>query len=516
MISPKDRAETTTAAQDIPSPDSRRLRVVLLTVALTLFLASTGQSIVSTALPEIVSDLGGLSYITWVVTAYLLSSTIGAPIAGKLGDMYGRKIVLQCAIVIFLLGGAIAGMAWNMPVLILGRIIQGLGGGSLIVVSMAVVADVLPPRERARAQGTLSAVFGVSTVLGPLVGGFLVQSVGWHWIFFVNLPFGVAAFVVLTRTLAAQAQTVRHKMDYLGAVLLMCFLSALVLLANLAGTILPWGSVATLALMGLTVLSLAAFLLNEARASEPVMPLLLFRVRNYQVANSVNFLVGMAMFGTISFVPMFLQVVKGVEPARSGLYLIAMMAGLIGGSFSAGRFMTRTGRYKFLPPLATGLLCIALIALSRIGPETPLWQIAANLAFVGMGIGPNLSVGVVSIQTAIPREHLGVGTASANMFRLTGGAVGTSIFGAVFNHGMALHVQPLMPQLERIQDLTTSIIAQLEPIARAEVVQGFSNAISPMFLIGAVVAALACLISLRLVELPLGAGSSQRGSAPAE
>ncbi|QOL83175.1 MFS transporter [Pseudooceanicola spongiae] len=497
------------------SPDSRTLRVVLMTVALTLFLASTGQSIVSTALPEIVSDLGGLSYITWVVTAYLLSSTIGAPIAGKLGDMYGRKIVLQCAIVIFLIGGAIAGLAWNMPVLILGRIIQGFGGGSLIVVSMAVVADVLPPRERARAQGTLSGVFGVSTVLGPLVGGFLVQSVGWHWIFFVNLPFGIAAFVVLTRTLEAQVHTVRHKMDYLGAVLLMCFLSALVLLANLAGTVLAWSAPSTLALMAVTVASLVGFLFNEGRASEPVMPPLLFRVRNYQVANSVNFLVGMAMFGTISFVPMFLQVVKGVDPARSGIYLIAMMAGLIGGSFSAGRFMTRTGRYRFLPPMATALLCVSLIALSRIGSETPLWQIAANLAFVGLGIGPNLSVGVVAIQTAIPREHLGVGTASANMFRLTGGAVGTSIFGAVFNHGMTLHVQPLMPQLERIQDLTTTIIAELEPVSRQLVIEGFSDAIAPMFLIGAVVAGLACLISLRLIELPL-ASASPAQPAPAE
>lgn len=514
MTSPNDRTVSTTEAEMV-SPDRGRLRLVLTTVALTLFLASTGQSIVSTALPEIVSDLGGLSYITWVVTAYLLSSTIGAPIAGKLGDMYGRKIVLQCAILIFLLGGSIAGMAWNMPVLILGRVIQGLGGGSLIVVSMAVVADVLPPRERARVQGTLSAVFGVSTVLGPLVGGFLVQSVGWHWIFFVNLPFGIAAFVVLTRTLEAQAQTVRHKMDYLGAVLLMSFLSALVLLANLAGTVLSWNSLPVLGLLALIGMSLLGFLFTEARASEPVMPLQLFRVRNYQVANSVNFLVGMAMFGTISFVPMFLQVVKGVDPARSGIYLIAMMAGLIGGSFSAGRFMTRTGRYKFLPPMSTALLCLALIALSRIGPDTPLWQIAANLAFVGMGIGPNLSVGVVSIQTAIPREHLGVGTASANMFRLTGGAVGTSIFGAVFNFGMTRHVQPLLPQLERIETLTTTIIAELEPLSRHLVIQGFSDAIAPMFLIGAVMAALACLVSLRLVELPLGSSGPAR-QAPAE
>ncbi|QPM88942.1 MDR family MFS transporter [Pseudooceanicola algae] len=496
-------------------PERGRMYVVLSTVALTLFLASTGQSIVSTALPEIVSDLGGLSYITWVVTAYLLASTVGAPIAGKLGDMYGRKIVLQCAIGIFLVGGWVAGSAWNMPVLILGRSIQGAGGGALIVVSLAVVADMLPPRERAKWQGAFSAVFGLSTVLGPLVGGLLVQTVGWHWIFFVNIPFGIAAFVVLTRTLERQTVHAPHTLDFAGAGLLMVFLSSVVLMANIGGTMLPWISIPVIALIGLIALSLAGFLFVESRAAEPVIPLLLFRVRNFQVANGVNLLVGMVMFGTISFIPMYLQVVKGIAPADSGVYLIAMMAGLMTASVSSGRIITAFGRYRFLPMLATAILCGAMFALSRMTVETPLWQLALNLYFIGLGIGPNLAVGVVAIQSSIPREHMGVGTASANMFRLTGGAVGTSIFGAMFNHGMQLHVAPLLPQIESVRQITTTFVAELETGVKAEVIEAFAQAISPMFLFGAVMAGLAFLVSTRLVEQPL-AGPAPARQAPAE
>lgn len=495
-------------------PDPKLRRVTMITVALTLFLASTGQSIVSTALPEIVSDLGGLSYITWVVTAFLLASTIGAPIAGKLGDMYGRKIVLQTGIGIFLLGGLVAGVAWSMPMLVIGRIIQGFGGGSLIVVSMAVVADLLPPRERAKAQGMLSGVFGVSTVLGPLVGGFLVQTVGWHWIFFVNIPFGIVAFAVLTRALSHPAEQQSHKMDYLGAVLLMALLSSVVLIASLGGSTLAWSSTPMIVLIAIALLSLGGFITAEARAAEPVLPLPLFRIRNFLAANTVNLLIGMAMFGTISFVPMFLQVVKGIAPAESGIYLVAMMGGLISMSFTAGRVMTYTGRYKFLPNVSIVVLAAALVLLSTVGPETPMWQITLNLFFVGAGIGPTMSVGIVAIQTAVPRQHLGVGTASANMFRLTGGSVGTSVFGAIFNHGLGEHVQTLLPQIERVQDITTTLVAELDPALKVQVVQGFSDALQPLFLVGAGAAVLAWVGSLCLEERGLGPSEPVKRDVP--
>jgi EmrB/QacA subfamily drug resistance transporter len=502
--------------QDIPSPDTRTLRVILVTVATTLFLASTGNTIVTTALPKIVSDLGGLTYISWVVTAFLLASTVGAPIAGKLGDMYGRKVVLQFAIGVFLLGGLICGLAGTMATLIAGRFVQGLGGGALIVVSMAVVAEVLPPRERGRAQGALSSVFGFSTVVGPLIGGFLVQTVSWHWIFFVNFPIGVAAFLILRRTLPSRAERVPHKMDYVGSALLMILLSTVVLIANLAGTVYAWSSLPVLFLLILSPMALVGFVSAERRAAEPVMPLDLFRIRNFQAANSVNFLVGMAMFGLIAFMPMFLQIVKHVDPISSGLYLVAMMTGLIGTSVVAGRFISSTGRYKILPTLSTALLTVAMLMLTTVGPETPLWLITIYLFLVGIGIGPTMSVGIVSIQTSIPREHLGVGTASANMFRLIGGSIGTSVFGAIFAVGLVRHVQPLMPGVDDVRGLTAAMVERLDPVTQAAVLQGFSDALNPIYYLGAAVAAVACLASTRLVELPLDPMTPAPGNAPAE
>lgn len=504
---------------DLPSPDPATLRVILITVATTLFLASTGNTIVTTALPMIVSDLGGLAYISWVVTAFLLASTVGAPIAGKLGDMYGRKIVLQGAIGVFLLGGLICGIAPTLETLIAGRFVQGLGGGALIVVAMAVVADVLPPRERGRAQGALSSVFGFSTVVGPLIGGFLVQSVSWHWIFFVNFPIGIAAFVILSRTLKPQAETVSHKMDFIGSAMLLILLSTFVLIANLAGTIYAWSSLPILFLLVLAPMALVGFITAERRAAEPVMPLALFRIRNFQAANSVNFLVGMGMFGTIAFMPLFLQIVKHVDPIRSGLYLVAMMAGLIGTSFVAGRFISSTGRYKMLPTLSTAVLTVAMLLLTTIGPGTPMPLITLYLFLVGLGIGPTMSVGIISIQASIPREHLGVGTASANMFRLIGGSIGTSVFGAIFTLGLTQHVKPLMPQVERIREVTSTMVDQLEPAAREAVLHGFADALTPIFFVGAAVAAVACLASTRLVEQSLGplAGTKELSErAPAE
>ena len=512
-----DGPVTEPATEVVPDLDPASLRVVLITVASTLFLASTGNTIVTTALPKIVSDLGGVSYISWVVTAFLLASTVGAPIAGKLGDMYGRKIVLQAAIGVFLFGGLICGVAGSMAMLIAGRFVQGMGGGALIVVSMAVVADVLPPRERGRAQGALSSVFGFSTVVGPLLGGFLVQTVSWHWIFFVNFPIGVLAFVILSRSLPAQEDHRKHKMDFVGSALLMILLSTFVLIANLAGTVYAWSSLPVLFLLALAPMALVGFISAERRAAEPVMPLDLFRIRNYQAANGVNFLVGMAMFGTIAFMPLFLQVVKHVDPISSGLYLVAMMVGLIGMSFVAGRFITSTGRYKILPTISTSILTVAMLLMTTIGPDTPLWVITIFLFFVGIGIGPTMSVGIVSIQTAVPREHLGVGTASANMFRLIGGSIGTSVFGAIFTLGLGQHVKPLLPQVDEIRELTGEMVDALPTEIQGAVLQGFADALTPIFFVGAAVAAVACLASTRLVELPLGPGSTSRQqTTPAE
>lgn len=494
-------AQTQSTVPEQPQVDPARIKVILIAVACSLFLASIGHTVVATALPQIVGDLGGLDHISWVVTAYLLSSTIGAPISGKLGDMYGRKIVLQSAIVVFLLGAAVCALAYSLPVLILGRVLQGFGGGSLIVVSMAVVADYIPPLQRAKAQGALSSVFGLSTVLGPLVGGFLVQTVGWHWIFWANVPFGIAAFVVLQIVLDKPAENRPHKVDFAGAFLLMILLSTVVLIANMAGSVLDWTSLPMVLMLVLAPLALIGFISVERRASEPVLPPLLFRIRNFQVSNSVNFLVGMAMFGTISFMPMFMQVVKRMPPVESGLFLLPMMLGLIGTSFVSGRYVSATGKYKRLPTLSTILLAIAMMCMSTIGPETPKLVIALYMLMTGIGIGPTMSVSIISIQSAIPREHMGVGTASVNMFRLTGGSIGTSVFGAIFAIGLGHFVRPLIP--DQSGALTADLVTALEPALRDQVIAGFSSALTPIFVVAAIMACLACLASLLLQELPL-------------
>lgn len=478
------------------------LRLALLAVAATLFLATLGQTVVSPALPVIMAELGGLDHITWVITAYLLASTIGAPVFGKLGDLFGRRAALQAGILVFLAGAVVAGLAPSLPVLVAGRALQGFGGGGLIVVAMAAVADLLPPRERGRAQGLLGAVFGVSTVIGPLLGGFLVEHLSWSWIFLVNLPVGLAALVVLMRLLPPGAPRGRPRIDLAGAGLLALLLSGAVVAGNLGGTVLPWLSPAMAGLAGLLLAALLAFAAVERRAAEPILPPALFRINAFLVSNTTGFLVGVAMFGTITFVPLFLQAVKGASPTVSGLFLLPMMAGIIAAAQGAGRVMARTGRYRMLPVAGTLLLAAALLRLSRVGPETALWQIGLLLLLVGLGIGPVLSIGVAAIQNAVPRAMLGVGTASANMFRLIGGSIGTAVFGAVFAAGLARNLAGLLPAGEGTGPgaFGPAALQALPEAARRAATEGFAQALSPVFLIAALCALLAAAVSLLLRE----------------
>ena len=486
------------------APEGTRTGLVLAAVAVTLLFASLGQTIVSTALPTIVADLGGLDHITWVITAYLLASTVSAPVCGKMGDMFGRKIVIQTAIGIFLAGAVIAGLAQNMAMMVLGRAVQGLGGGGLIVVSMAVVADVLPARERGRAQGLLGGVFGVSTVIGPLIGGFLVQHLSWHWIFFVNVPVAVVALAVLGVALEHPTERRAHRIDYAGAALLAAVLSVAVLLSSLAKS-LGWTSGAMLALLAGLVVALVAFVMVERRAEAPILPLPLFRINTFLVVNGVGFIVGFAMFGTITFMPLFLQVVKGVSPTASGMFLMPMMAGLLGGSIGAGQIMARTGRYKIMPVASTAVLALGLLLLSRLTPQMPLWQIAGCMALIGLGIGPVMSVGVAAIQNAVPPAMMGVGTASANMFRLIGGSIGTSIFGAMFASGLAARLAGVLPgdAGEGLSAISPAVVATLSPQAQALVKTGFTDALHPIFLMAAVCGLVSVGLSLLLREVPL-------------
>ncbi|MBP0483861.1 MDR family MFS transporter [Sagittula salina] len=494
-----------TAAQYEDAPDRAMIRLTLGAVAATLLFASLGQTIVSTALPIMVADLGGMDHITWVITAYLLASTIGAPLAGKLGDMYGRKLVLQSGIGVFVVGAVLCGVASSMGVVIAGRAVQGLGAGALIVTAMATVGDLLPPRQRGMAQGILGAAFGVSTVVGPLLGGFIVQHWSWHWIFFVNLPVGAVAFVIIGMALPRRTDLRKRRVDYAGAGLLAATLAAIVMLPNAAAEGGGWAGPAVVMVAVIGLLALVGFVVTERRAEEPILPMSLFSNNTFVVVNTVGLMVGTAMFGTITFLPLYLQVVKGVSPTASGLFLVPMMGGLILASTMAGRVMSKTGRYKLMPVLSTGLLAVGMGLMTMLSVDTPLGVIAATMVMIGLGLGPVFSVGVAAIQNAIPREQLGVGTASANMFRLIGGAVGTAAFGAVFSAGLARELSGHVPGAAEggLRSLGAEAVRAMPAEMQVLVMQGFAAALHPVFWAATVAAALGCVASTRLRELPL-------------
>lgn len=496
-----------------PLPE-QSVSLVIVAVAVTLLLASLGQTIVSTALPVIVRDLGGLEHLTWVVIAYLLSSTVVAPIYGKLGDLYGRKIVLQAAIVIFLLGATLSAMATSMTFLIAARAVQGLGGGGLMVVAMTVVADVIPARQRGRIQGVFAGVFGLSTLAGPLLGGFFVQSLSWHWIFLINIPVGLVALAVITTVLRPQAVRVKHKIDYLGFLLLTAALSAVILLTSLGGVVFPWISAPMGGLVLLSVVLLGAFLFVEARADEPVLPLSLFRSNTFVVINTVLVLVGITMFGTITFIPLYLQIAKGVSPVSSGLQLLPMMAGMIGASVLAGQFMSRTGRYRVLPIGAMVVLTTGLLLLATMGLDTPSWLVGLYMLAVGVGIGPTMSVGVTAVQNAIDRRMVGVATASVTLFRQIGGSLGVSVFGAIFSHRLVLELGASLPAGGVRAAFDSQAVAALPEPARMRLLEAFAAALHPVFFIAAGAAILAFGLSFLLRELPLSNVLHKEGGAP--
>lgn len=489
--------------QPADAPQDQSVRLVIGAVAVTLLLASLGQTIVSTALPTIVGQLGGLDHLTWVVIAYLLSSTVVAPIYGKLGDLYGRKIVLQAAIVIFLLGAVLSAMATSMTYLIMARVVQGLGGGGLMVVAMTVVADIIPPRQRGRVQGLFGAVFGVATVIGPLAGGFIVEYLAWQWIFLINLPLGILALAVIAVALKPRAERVKHSIDYAGFALLSGGLTAFVLATSLGGNTWPWFSFEIIGLVVFAIGALAAFLWVEARASEPVLPLALFRNNTFAVTGAVGFLVGMAMFGSITFLPMYLQLAKGVSPTDSALQLIPMMVGLIGASMVSGFLMTRTGRYRHLPILSTAVLTAGLVLLANMQLDTPAWQVAVFMFLVGAGIGPVNSVSITATQNAVARDVVGAATAGTTLFRQIGGSIGVSVFGAIFTSGLTARLGDIMPAGGNAGSFSAEAVAALPEPVRNMVLEAFASALHPVFYTAAGAAIIAFGLSFLLEERPL-------------
>lgn len=476
---------------------------------LGMLLSALDQTIVATALPTIAGDLHGLSHLSWIITAYLLTSTVSTPLWGKLGDMYGRKTFFQISIVIFVIGSALSGISHSMTELILFRALQGIGGGGLSVLAQTIVADVVSPRERGRYQGIFGAVFGVTSVVGPLIGGFLVQHLSWHWIFYVNLPVGIVAFFVIAIVLPSTKNRVHHAIDYLGTGLLAGVVTCLVLLTTLAGSTYAWGSPEILGLGGAAVVFLIAFLLTERKASEPVLPLTLFRNGVFTVTSIIGFVVGFAMFGAITYLPQYMQVVRGASPTASGLEILPLMAGLLLTSIVSGMLISRFGRYKVFPILGTGLMAVGMFLLSHMGAQTSAFTSGVYMFVLGVGLGGVMQVLVIAVQNAVGYAELGVATAGATFFRSIGGSFGTAVFGALFASRFADNIVKYLGGLHLPTNFNAAagaspaMLALLPRAVHTGYIQAYVASLDYVFLIAVPISVFAFALTWFLKELPL-------------
>ncbi len=490
-----------------PAQPQVNLRLVFGGLLLVMFLAALDQTIVATALPTIVGDLGGLNHISWVVTAYLLAQTVVTPLYGKLGDQYGRKIILQGALVIFLLGSALCGLSQNLDELIAFRALQGLGGGGLMVSAQAAIGDVVPPRERGRYTGLFGAVFGLASVAGPLLGGFLTTSLSWRWIFYVNLPLGVVALFVLAATLPSRTERIPHTIDYLGTVVLGGALTAIVLATSLGGTSLAWGSPTILLLAAVGLILFGLFPLVERRAAEPILPTRLLFNPVFAVTSAVGFIVGFALFGAVTYMPLFLQIVRGSTPTQSGLQLLPLMGGLLITSIASGQIITRTGRYKIFPIIGTAVMVVGMYLLSTLSAGSSTAEIYGFMFIVGLGLGMVMQVLVLAVQNAVDYADLGVATSGATLFRSMGGSLGTAALGAVFSNRLREELTALLPgaaaKVTSGGGVNPAAVHKLPPALHTGYIDAFTKSLNSVFVVAAGVGFLAVVLALMIRELPL-------------
>ena len=502
--------EPATGGGPVVALTHRQILLVFSGLMLGMFLAALDQTIVGTALPTIVDSLHGLNHMSWVVTAYLLTSTISTPLYGKLSDQFGRKGIFQFAIVVFLVGSALAGLSQNMMQLIAFRGIQGLGAGGLMAMAMTIIADVVSPRERGRYQGYFGATFALSSVAGPLLGGVFTHNLSWRWIFYINIPIGITALIVTSVVLKLPFRRQSHRIDFLGAGLMMVGVTAALLVTVWGGAQYPWGSPVIVGLGVLSAVFIASFIVWEHYAAEPILPPSLFHIGVFRTASTVSFLLSMVMFGAIIYLPLYLQLVDGVSAMVSGLLMIPLMLGLLATSIASGQIVSRTGKYKAMPVVGSVLVIIGMWLLSHLGLHTSHLTMSLYVIVLGAGMGMTMQIMILATQNAVPTDSIGTGTAAVTFFRSLGGAFGTSLFGAVFIAGLSHWIPVLVPgaaaagiHVHGSFSMSPAQLHSFPPHVQYGILDSFVRSLHTVFLIGVPIAVVMLVVSLLLKQLPL-------------
>ena len=501
-----------------PGKTRREVLVILPGLLLAIMLAMLDQLVVSTALPRIVGDLGGVAHLSWVVTAYVLATTVTTPLYGKLGDMYGRKRWLMIAIVVFLAGSALAGLSHSMGQLIAFRALQGLGAGGLLTGAIATIGDLVSPRERGQYMGYMMGAMTLAMVAGPLAGGYITDNLSWRWIFYINMPVGGLALLYLAATMHLPRRRVEHKVDYLGAAVLGVAATAIILMTTWGGTQYAWGSAPIIGLLVLGVAATAAFIWIESRAAEPILPLHVFRNRNFSVASGMSFLLGLAMLGALTFIPLYQQTVQGLSATGSGLMLIPMMLGSTVTALIAGQVTTRTGRYKALPIVGAAVMAAGFVLLTQLGVGTTRLTTGLFFVVLGTGMGFLMQITTLVVQNSVELGDMGVASSSRAFFQQIGGSIGVAAFGAIFARRLTGSMRALLPGAH----LTTSGSGQFDPATvnrlplpvRHDVFAAITHAVTGVFWWAAPSAALVFLLAWFIKEVPLR-GRTETAGQPA-